>query len=215
MSGLIAYYYDVVRPGVAVELQSCRFNHIGMDNKYRSLPLYKPRQHSEWVGKCRSRRPDCEDCLRTRISDIYVAHYTAQCKFVGYCCCLSVLSLPYNLVALLLQTSGQLPRACVSEGEARGGEDEDLIDSGSGKIDHCLAFNKKWHALRFDLEVILERDVDYEMETGYAGTYKKEHFKGHCDAEGNYLPIENLKKYVDKIRGVYEQMTIIVPGKRN
>lgn len=31
----MAYFYDVVRPNTAVELNQCRFNHMGMDVRYR------------------------------------------------------------------------------------------------------------------------------------------------------------------------------------
>ena len=30
MQGLLAYYYDMVRPNTAVELNQCRFNHMGI-----------------------------------------------------------------------------------------------------------------------------------------------------------------------------------------
>jgi len=35
MQGLMAYYYDVVKPNAAVELNQCRYNHMGMDVRYR------------------------------------------------------------------------------------------------------------------------------------------------------------------------------------
>jgi hypothetical protein len=79
MQGLMAYYYDEVRPNTTVELNSCRFNHMGMDNLYHANgPGYMPKK-SEWRGKCRSTRPDCEDCTTTNISQIYNVHYT-ECK---------------------------------------------------------------------------------------------------------------------------------------
>lgn len=80
MQGLMAYYYDQVRPETVVELNSCRYNHMGMDNLYRAHPNFQPSRKREHVGKCRSTRPDCEDCTITDIDKIFNVHYT-QCKF--------------------------------------------------------------------------------------------------------------------------------------
>ena len=48
--GLIAYIYDVFYPDKWVELNQCRFNHMGMDVLYRSQPSFRP-NHAK-VGKC-------------------------------------------------------------------------------------------------------------------------------------------------------------------
>ncbi len=37
MQGLMAYYYDLIRPNNAVELNQCRFNHMGMNVVRREL----------------------------------------------------------------------------------------------------------------------------------------------------------------------------------
>jgi len=79
MQGLMAYFYDHVRPNTAVELNSCRYNHMGMDNLYRAHPNFMPVKYKSDVGKCRSQRPDCEDCTLTNTSLIYNVHYT-QCR---------------------------------------------------------------------------------------------------------------------------------------
>ena len=39
--GLMAYYYDMVRPHTSVELNQCRFNHMGMDGKDNTLGTAK------------------------------------------------------------------------------------------------------------------------------------------------------------------------------
>ena len=49
MQGLMAYYYDHVRPNTAVELNQCRFNHMGMDVLYRHPPNF--RKNHKKVGK--------------------------------------------------------------------------------------------------------------------------------------------------------------------
>ena len=41
MQGVVAYYYDHIRPNTAVELNQCRFNHMGMDVLYRKPPNFQ------------------------------------------------------------------------------------------------------------------------------------------------------------------------------
>jgi len=53
MQGFVAYFYDHHRPNTAVELNQCRFNHMGMDVKFR--------------GSCRNGRETCEDCQTTKM----------------------------------------------------------------------------------------------------------------------------------------------------
>lgn len=86
-----------------------------------------------------------------------------------------------------------------------GGEDEGLIDSTSGRVQHCLELNSKWHTIRYDMEILLERSssVGTDMTKGFGGTYKIDNFEGHCDAEKSYLPIGSLEKYADQIRDMY------------
>jgi hypothetical protein len=66
MQGLMAYYYDMIRPNNAVELNQCRFNHMGMDVKKGN--------------KCRTNRTECEDCMTTDFEKIYNVHYT-ECNY--------------------------------------------------------------------------------------------------------------------------------------
>lgn len=180
MSGLIAYYYDVLRPGVSVELNACRFNHIGMDNLYRAMPKYHPKAHKKWIGKCRSMRSDCEECLKTPLEDIYTAHFTAQCRH---------------------------PQECVTEGDSRGGPGRDLIDSASGTVEHCLEVNGHWHEMRRDFEsTLLNAASTGVAKVGYQGKHKPKVFQGHCSAEGTdgYLPIDNLDEHMDLLRTLYD-----------
>ncbi len=56
MQGLVAYYYDHIRPNSAVELNQCRFNHMGMDVLYRKQPNFNVKYAKS--GKCqRFERP--------------------------------------------------------------------------------------------------------------------------------------------------------------
>jgi hypothetical protein len=70
MQGLVAYYYDYIRPNNAVELNQCRYNHMGMDVKFK--------------GKCRNGSLQCEDCMQTEMNDIYSMHYT-MCRKPWLC----------------------------------------------------------------------------------------------------------------------------------
>jgi hypothetical protein len=70
MQGLVAYYYDHVRPNNAVELNQCSYNHMGMDVRYK--------------GKCRNGQEHCQDCRETNMSDIYSMHYT-MCRKPWLC----------------------------------------------------------------------------------------------------------------------------------
>ena len=69
----MAYFYDEIRPGTSVELNQCRFNHMGMDVLYRAVPRHQK------VGKCRNGLEFCEDCQITPTEQIYNIHYT-QCR---------------------------------------------------------------------------------------------------------------------------------------
>ena len=76
MQGLIAYYYDYVRPHAAVELHGCRYNWMGGDVLYRSPPAFHPHRCRDKIGKCRNGREECEDCQDTPLSLIQSVHFT-------------------------------------------------------------------------------------------------------------------------------------------
>ena len=71
MQGLMAYYYDHIKTDNAVELNQCRYNHMGVDVKTNR-------------GKCRNNKDSCEDCMKTPIKDIYNIHHT-QCRKPWLC----------------------------------------------------------------------------------------------------------------------------------
>jgi hypothetical protein len=200
MKGLIAYYFDKVRPNTTVELSSCRFNHIGMDNLYRAPPNFPPKRPLRpWIGKCRSRQPDCEDCTMTNTSLIYVAHYTSPCKFP------SLLSFSHHafggrLIANSFVFKGQRPWECISEG-AVGGNEGTAIDTQTGKLEHCLDLVGEWHKVRSDMESFLKTHTKGDMKPNASGKHKKEIFQGHCKAEGKdkYIPIQPNKKMFSKL----------------
>jgi lipopolysaccharide biosynthesis glycosyltransferase len=154
MQGLVAYYYDHIRPGNAVELNHCMYNHMGMDVRHK--------------GKCRNGSDKCEDCMQTKMKDIYSMHYTMCRK----------------------------PWLCQAIG-APGGKKPDggrgsALNTNSVNVEHCLEMAQQWHSLRSDLEAsLLELTNDELIKEGASGTYKPDVFHGHCDGDGDahYLKI--------------------------
>jgi hypothetical protein len=63
IAGFVAYFYDIIRPNTAVELNQCRYNHMGMDVRYRHPPNFRPSLPG--VGGCRNGAKQCEDCMVT------------------------------------------------------------------------------------------------------------------------------------------------------
>ena len=180
MQGLMAYYYDQHAAGEWIELNQCRYNHMGMDTKFRGIPNYSD-QYKDLYGKCRNNAPYCEDCMVTSTEDIHNIHFT-QCR---------------------------KPWLCIGQGNEdiqhirplkRSALQKALIPVGSVHVDHCLQLAKIWHGHRSDLETKLAQLVnDDSVSWGRNGTYMADVFQGHCSELGpsGYLPVggkvENLK----------------------
>lgn len=161
--GLIAYYYDHIRPGTAVELNQCRYNHMGVDILCRNLPGCQSGR-TPGYGHCRNGLPkgQCEDCMVTPMSDIYSVHYTMcrkpwQCMAVGS-----------------------------DNGKAPGKDRATAINTRMCLLEHCYELIKKWHSLRSDFEQkLLELTNDQSILGGATGAYRRDIFLGHCDDDGN------------------------------
>jgi hypothetical protein len=110
MQGIMAYYYDVIRPNTAVELNQCRFNWMGMDVRYNAQPNFNPRHPKR--GECRNNGDYCEDCRKTPVEQIYNVHYT-QCRK------------PWNCISVGYP-GGYLPN--------REGEGPSAIDTNAGNL---------------------------------------------------------------------------------
>jgi hypothetical protein len=155
MQGLLAYYYDVYRPNSWMELNQCRFNHMGMDVLYRSQPAFRP--HHKKKGMCRNDLDYCEDCMHTPLEQIYNIHYT-QCRK------------PWN---------------CIGLGSNMEGSDKKSIPEDSVHFDHCMELLTVWHSHRSDLErKLLALTGDETLEKGRSSDYNKPVFQGHCSGEG-------------------------------
>jgi hypothetical protein len=191
MQGLMAYYYDVVRPNVSVELNGCRYNYMGGANLYRGVPNYAPRRHPEWIGKCRADgTDDCENCETTDLALVQSVHYT-NCRK------------PWN---------------CIGVTWAKGQEKNAMgIDERNSNYTQCLKVVRLWHEYRTDLEdrvlaLLSDEGTNSSRTTEEgggssssakqqqqqqlqrrmrSGTYKPETFMGHCQANGQpgYIPM--------------------------
>lgn len=160
--GLIAYVYDVFLAGTWMELNLCRFNHMGMDVLYRSMPSFRSRHPK--VGKCRNDQEYCEDCMHTALDKIFNIHYT-QCRK------------PWN---------------CIGMGSTEEGADKFAIPEDSVHLDHCMQLLTVWHDYRTDLEKkLLALTGDDEVLSGQIGSYKRDVFQGHCKGNGGsqYIPL--------------------------
>ena len=153
--GVIAYVYDILLPHTWMELNQCRFNHMGMDVLFRSMPSFRP-NHKK-VGQCRNDLDYCEDCMHTPVEQIYNIHYT-QCRK------------PWN---------------CIGVGDKEKDATKASIPENSVHLDHCMELLTIWHNYRTDLETKLEGLTgDTTVRNGRAGNYKKDVFQGHCTENG-------------------------------
>jgi len=75
MQGLPAYFYDVVRPNTTVELNGCRYNHMGADVYYDDVPNFI-KKYKDLHGKCRRNVEGCEDCRKTDMDLVKNVHFT-------------------------------------------------------------------------------------------------------------------------------------------
>jgi hypothetical protein len=178
MQGLMAYYYDHIRPNTSVELNQCRYNWMGMDIRYRAQPNFSPHGANRFlVGKCRNNREDCEDCMVTPLQEIRSVHFT-ECRK------------PWN---------------CIGVG-VKGGNKGKAIDTAAGSYDKCMEVVTKWHELRRDLETKLyDLTLDKRLVIPKTNQYKANIFQGHCTGEGggNYSQIDASEDTFSMIPKLY------------
>ena len=68
--GIVPYYYDVLHPESAVELNRCIYNQM-CDN-----PRDEPTIDDVVHGKCKTGEADCEDCRSLPLEEVHTAHFT-------------------------------------------------------------------------------------------------------------------------------------------
>ena len=204
MQGLLAYYYDIKAPDTWVELNQCRYNHMGVDVKFNPGGFGFRPGHKR-AGKCRNGKGYCEDCMHTEMDLIYNIHYT-QCRK------------PWNCIGDGDSTL-KLPRNKVSRSVKN-----QLIPENIVHLDHCLDLLQVWHDVRTDLEDELTRlaptvstrnDKNNSTEMiahARRGTYKTKTFQGHCLANGDYLSLANgHHETLQRIAQIYQQHSNAMP----
>lgn len=76
--GIIPYYYNVLHPGQAIELNRCVYNQM-CDNPRTGKTVNDVVQ-----GECRTNTETCEDCRERNLEDIVTTHYTL-CQKPWWC----------------------------------------------------------------------------------------------------------------------------------
>ena len=174
--GLLAYVYDIILPGTWMELNQCRYNHMGMDVLYRSQPSFRPGHAKR--GKCRNDLEYCEDCMHTNVTKIFNIHFT-QCRK------------PWN---------------CIGIGDKEEGAGKESIPEDSVHLDHCMELISIWHSFRTDLENKLEKLTgDGTIRQGRIGDFKKNFFQGHCTGNGGkeYIQLSGKPETMKRIPELY------------
>ena len=169
--GVVAYFYDQIRPNTAVELNVCRWNQVAADVTWRG-----PERMNEHKLQCREYprttlpdgKPDyagntkCEDCRNTPIEAVKTAHYTA-CKKPWEC-------KPAN------------PR--VPRDKKQSYRLENLVN-----VTYCMDLVREWFKIRREFEKALEIASDVKPSSR-TGTYEDQYFLGYCHRSGGYIAIE-------------------------
>lgn len=182
MQGLMAFYYDQKVPGSWIELNSCRYNHMGMDIRMNTQPSFM----NKYKGRCRNNSTYCEDCMVTPMDKIYNIHYTTCRK-------------PWLCV-------GEGNEGVPEKVRDRTPEDKMKIPIQQVHLDHCLELAHIWHSHRTDLETKLQKLTgDKTIMSGRNGTYMPELFQGHCSAFGKkgYLPINAKPESLTQMKELY------------
>lgn len=176
MQGLMAYYYDHVRPNTSVELNQCRYNWMGMDVRYRAQPNFNPR--SRKVGRCRNDNDTCEDCTVTPLDQIQSAHYT-QCRK------------PWNCIGVGVQGGAR-----GSAIDTNAGSYEKCMEVVTKWHSLRTDFEARLFRLTSDQRLLKAASHSYMVEV----------FQGHCAGEGgkNYTPIDATDETFAMVPKLYE-----------
>jgi hypothetical protein len=209
MQGFMAYYYDVYRPTATwVELNPCRFNHMGMDVRYNGPPAFLGPRHPK-VGHCRNNRDDCEDCQRTSLKRIYNIHYT-QCRKPWNCIGYGSSSIPLEHQ----QISHAKKHRITADAKLWRQVSKSAIPEESVLLDHCLSLQSIWHAYRHDLESQwYELTGDESVRAGGGSTesklspYMPHIFRNHCHHRELISPLNSSKVIGQGKTAVYKPLT--------
>jgi hypothetical protein len=178
LSGLLAYVYEALLYDTWIELNQCRYNHIGMDVLYRAPPSFQ-KIHAK-VGQCRNDGDYCEDCMSTSPSQLHSVCFGEACP---------------------------RPWHCIGEG-SRSRHDKTGVPEEQVNLPHCLELQGIWHGVRRDLEAKLYNltNADSIRSVGQAGDYLSHVYSGHCQNYGanGYLKIAASFRTMQRVPDLYK-----------
>jgi hypothetical protein len=178
LSGLLAFVYEALLYDTWVELNQCRYNHVGMDVLYRAPPSFQ-KSHAK-VGQCRNDGDYCEDCMSTSPSQLHSVRFGEACP---------------------------RPWHCIGEG-SRSRHDKTGVPEEQVNLPHCLELQGIWHGVRRDLEAKLYdlTNADTIREAGQAGDYLSHVYSGHCHSYGanGYLKIAASVRTMQRVPDLYK-----------
>ncbi|KAL3757827.1 hypothetical protein ACHAWU_006135 [Discostella pseudostelligera] len=184
--GVVAYYYDQLRPNSAVELNVCRWNQVAADVLWRG-PERKEEHHLQCREYPKLTLPDgtpdyasntnCDDCRNTPIELVRTVHYTA-CKKPWEC----------------TMAHPRIPRD-----KRQSYRLENLVN-----VTYCGHLVREWFELRREFEMAMERASDGQVKRPSLSTggYEEEYFLGYCQGKGGYIAMEPPPRDFD-IRKMY------------
>ena len=168
--GVLAYFYDQVYPGHAVELDVCHWNQVVADVIWRG-----PQRKEEFYGTCRDYPADgqsftdntpergaCHDCRILPVAETRTVHYTA-CKKPWEC---------------------QIPHP-------RNPRDKSQVErlQQLTNITTCKALFAEYFKYRKDIEGKIQA-VTQQAPSTPNGSFHRDAFLGYCDRAGKYLPMQ-------------------------
>ena len=171
--GVVAYYYDILSPNTAVELNVCRWNQVAADVIHRG-PEKMEEHHMQCREYPRKKLPDgkpdfasnteCEDCRNTPIEFVKTVHYTA-CKKPWEC----KIAHPRN------------PRDQKQKYRL-----QNLVN-----VTMCMDLVREWFELRKDFEDELQSASGGKAELSFReGAFESQYFLGYCSGDGRYVQMK-------------------------
>jgi hypothetical protein len=171
--GVVAYYYDQLRPNTAVELNVCRWNQVAADVIWRG-PEKKDEHHLQCREFPRKTLPngmpdyasntECEDCRNTPIELVKTVHYTA-CKKPWEC---------------------KIAHPRVPRDKRQQYRLQNLVN-----VTMCMDLVTEWFALRKEFEDALENASKGKAQlSSRDGAFERQYFLGYCSRDGGYVAMK-------------------------
>jgi hypothetical protein len=172
IQGVLAYFYDQIRPGTHVELDVCRWNQVVAD------VIWRGPQGQEYLHQCRDYPHDgifkentpesgkCHDCTVLPVEETMTVHFTA-CKKPWEC------RVP-------------VPRVPNQRNKAHEYRLQHLTNvTTCGKLFHL------YFKYREDVETKIAIKIG-AIANKPEGDFRPKMFNGYCNASGVYIPMADL-----------------------